>query len=166
MTSSMPMRRRDGVVHEELGHETVVFDERTHKAHVLTAVASFVWLRCDGRPANEVIESLEGELGIEADEIMLGEIISKLGEADLMQKETLAAIPRRALFATALPLALPLVRSVLAPTAALQAASCATLLKPCSSKPCCLGLPCILGVCVLGAAAPNQDDEPNRRRRR
>lgn len=162
MASSMPVRRTRGVVYEAVGHEILVFDEQANSAHVLTTVAGFVWLRCDGRPTADVTAAMEQELGLAADDVMVSQVVVELASAGLLEPQA-ALMPRRMMFASVLPLAAPLVRSVLAPAAAVQAASCAGFLQPCSSKPCCSGLGCVLGICVLGA---NGQQQPQRRRGR
>ncbi len=47
--SVYPCARRDGLVSELVGDELVLYDKRTQTAHSLSADATLIWGRCDGR---------------------------------------------------------------------------------------------------------------------
>ena len=47
--SKKPLARSEELVIEELGDELLVYDERTQRAHCLSATAARVWRACDGK---------------------------------------------------------------------------------------------------------------------
>lgn len=47
MTEKMP-RRREGVLLQGFGDETVLYDESTKRVHVLNATARLIWEHCNG----------------------------------------------------------------------------------------------------------------------
>jgi hypothetical protein len=44
-----PLARTDQLVIQELPDETLVFDQRSHKAHCLNRTTALVWKHCDGK---------------------------------------------------------------------------------------------------------------------
>jgi Coenzyme PQQ synthesis protein D (PqqD) len=148
----LPRRREEELVVRELAGETLVYDQKRNKAHCLNGTAALVWRNCDGQTSVAKIASLmEQELKIPADERLVWFALDRLGRAGLMQRlepaNNVARYSRRDAarkLGIAL-LAVPLVMTVIAPTAAM-AASCAGLAQSCAVKPCCPGLLCALNL--------------------
>jgi hypothetical protein len=44
----LPEKRRDDLVTQHVGAETLLYDEATHQAYCLNATAAAVWAACDG----------------------------------------------------------------------------------------------------------------------
>jgi hypothetical protein len=58
-----PRAREDDLVIEEVEDEVLVYDQRTHHAHALTATAADVWRACDG---DTTAKGLGARLGLDA----------------------------------------------------------------------------------------------------
>jgi Coenzyme PQQ synthesis protein D (PqqD) len=150
----MPKSRQDDIVIEGLGDETLVYDMRSHKAHCLNRTAALVWDRCDGKATvSEMAEALEKELRVPIPAAVVWLALEKLGKAELLSdrppKSTVEhAISRRAIIrkiGLGAAVALPLVTSILAPSAADAGISggCAGVAQPCSpSVSCCTPCTC------------------------
>ena len=151
----MPKASKDQLLVKELPNETLVYDESTHKAHCLNQSAALIWKHCDGRTSVAKLAKLLGqETKSEASEPTVWLAIHQLRASHLLEQPT--AIPginmsrrdvARALGIAAI--AVPLVTSIIAPTAA-EAASCISQSQDCTvgSTPCCAGLTCSNGSCV------------------
>jgi hypothetical protein len=48
LDTQLPEKRLDGIVMQQVGAETLLYDEATHKAYCLNATAAAVWSACDG----------------------------------------------------------------------------------------------------------------------
>ena len=124
MTASAPRRRREGLLVEPVGGETLVYDLERHRAHCLNPTAALVWSACDGRrDAAAIAREIAREIP-EASVALVQVALVKLERAHLLAAPA-GAIPRRSAlrrltFAAGL---MPVVSSILVPEAA-QAASC------------------------------------------
>jgi hypothetical protein len=159
-----PKARKDKLIAREFGDEVLIYDRRRDKALCLNRTAALVWQHCDGRTSIEQItdrlgKEISREFETPIDERLVWYAIRQLKREDLLEDQV--EIPRRVLASmnghlnrrqvmrvlgiTAI-VAVPLVSSIIAPTAA-QAATCLPSGAPCTSGPqCCLGL-CNTGVC-------------------
>jgi hypothetical protein len=130
----MPRARQDELVVEELQDETLVYDLKSHKARCLNRTAALVWRRCDGRTSvADVAALLQKELEIPADEAVVWMALDRLGRAHLLSEPV--ALPadktqysRREMLRTlrrvaGISLLLPVIDSIVAPLAAMQASS-------------------------------------------
>jgi Coenzyme PQQ synthesis protein D (PqqD) len=168
MTLPHPISRTTGLVTKEVARELIVYDLEWHRAHSLNTVAAAVWRRCDGgRDAAAIAAGIREVEGLPVTEAAVRYAIAELSRARLLtgpapepgvsRREWL-----RRLGATA-AVAVPLVTSIVAPTAA-QAQSCREVGQSCSlSEPCCPfqtpgaspgtcaleGCACIQGTCQL-----------------
>ena len=143
-----PRARAEDLVVEELDGEFLVYDTGRDKAHCLNGTAAAVWRRCDGR---RTVEELGVLVAPQADPELREEIVlSTLAQLDRrnLLVESLPAggrisrreMMRKAALVGAVGLSLPVVRSIVAPTAA-QAATCVPSGGPCTaSAQCCSGL--------------------------
>ena len=70
--SKLPLARSEGLLVEELGDETLVYDRESHEAHCLNRSAALVWRHCDGTTTvADMVSLLQQELDIPADESMV-----------------------------------------------------------------------------------------------
>jgi len=128
-----PKARTHGLISEQLGGETIVFDGERQKAHSLNRSASIVWRHSNGeRSVAELATVLGTELGIEADESLVELALDELTGANLLEAApngvTRRDAVRRMSFAGAAAVALPAVLSIIAPTPAMAASG--TVLPP------------------------------------
>lgn len=147
-----PRARTDGLVVREVADELLVYDLATHKAVCLNRTAALVWKACDGsRTVGEVARALGGESGGRVPSEVVWLALAQLEQDGLLggrvsRPPTLAGMSRRELMrraGRAAVVALPVVASILAPTAA-QAGS------PCNSgAPCTTNADCASG-CTQG----------------
>jgi hypothetical protein len=133
-----PNAREKGLVVQDLPDETLVYDLERHKAHCLNRTAAAVWRLCDGkRDEAALARLLEKELGTAADEDIVRLALRDLNRARLLREPFAADQPlsrRRLIRRLGESIALPLVVSIVSPTAA-QAASC-KLTQPISPSVC------------------------------
>ena len=124
-----PRIRRELIVKEVTG-ELLVYDELSTKAFCLNETAAGVWAMCDGKTTlAEMALRAQSTLGVAIDEDLVALAISRFREdgllepgsvepiaiADVSRADLLARVGRAGLAAT---IALPVVVSIVAPTAA------------------------------------------------
>jgi hypothetical protein len=155
----LPHAREEGLVTQEMDAGTVVYDLRSHMAHSLNGIASRVWRLCDGQTApGRIAERLTVELDTNVDEQVVALALDQLNKANLLREKlpsgplspslSRRALARRLGLIGSLSLLVPVVTSMIAPTPAQAALSCATAGQACggSNPPCCTGLTCV-GTC-------------------
>jgi hypothetical protein len=153
-----PLARQEGLVIQKLHNEVLVYDLERHRAHCLNLTAAAIWEQCDGQtPVPEMVRRLQAALDPAVDEVFVMHGLGQLSRRRLLQQRLApgAGLSRREVFrrvGTAAAIGLPLVASILAPTAA-EAATCVGNGASCASLPCCALCACIGGVCV-GTCAP------------
>jgi hypothetical protein len=125
---SFPAPRADGLLVEQVGSETVVFDVETKEAHCLKGLASVVFALADGMTSAEDLATAAGEkLGAPVNYTQIQEAISQLEDCGLLDTPLLVrdGLSRRDLVkkagytGAALTAASPLITSILAPATAL-----------------------------------------------
>ena len=136
-----PAARRSDLVVKTVADEVLVYDLERHRAHRLNGAAAAVWRLCDGTRTVPEITVAARDLGTPVTAEAVDYALAGLGRARLLTAPvTTAALTRRELvqrLGTAA--ALPLVASLVAPTAA-QAQSClpsGALCSPSAGVPCC-----------------------------
>jgi hypothetical protein len=127
-TKTAPLARKEGLLVQELPHEVLVYDSERHKAHCLNPTAALVWKHCDGRTSvSEMARLLEKSLGTSAlDEDVVWCALNQLEKDHLLEEKLMwpagvQPISRRELvrrLGIGAAIAIPLVTSILAPTAA------------------------------------------------
>lgn len=140
-----PLARKEGLVVEQMPDEVLVYDLDRHKAHCLNRTAAFVWQQCDGKSdAPKIARQMEKEFKTTINENLVYLALDQLGKDHLLEKRV--ALPaemvnmsrrqvmRRIGLATAV--ALPVVISIMAPTAA-NAVSCIASGATCSTTVVC-----------------------------
>lgn len=149
-----PIARKEGLVIQEMPDEVLVFDTETNKAHCLNETAAFVWKACDGTNSVAEITKLFGnQSGKSVDENLVWLAIDQLNENNLLAQELKANFngqSRREVIkkiGLAAVIALPIVSSLVAPSAALAAScsgdnpTCAGPAGPCPTSTPCTGCP-------------------------
>lgn len=119
-----PKARRNDLLIEKVGDETIIYDGESQLAHSLNRPASIVWQNSDGEHSVPQLAELVGtELGIEPDDSMVEYALDKLADAKLLDATHVSRrdVVRRLTFAGAAALAIPVVLSVVAPTEAMAA---------------------------------------------
>lgn len=119
-----PKARVDGLLTEQVGDETIVFDGERQEAHSLNRSASIVWRHSDGTHTVPQLAGVLGqELGIEANESLVEYALDRLAGARLLEANSITRrdAMRRISFAGAAAVALPVVLSIIAPTPAMAA---------------------------------------------
>ena len=147
-----PRARHEQLIIQEVPNELLIYDLNRHRALCLNSTTARVWQKCDGkRKVSEIAAELTVESGSPVSEALVWVALEKLGTQDLLEERMelparLAAIPRREMMRrmrVASLIAVPLIASVLAPTA--QAA--ATLAG--AGSPCIEGAECSSGTCFM-----------------
>lgn len=154
--NSAPKARRSELVIKELATETLVYDESNNKAHCLNQTAAFIWKHCDGRNSIPTLARLvEKEINADVSEQTVWFALKQLEESRLLEGSPsrptwLPEISRRELVRSLgiAAVALPIVTSIVAPTAASAATipACQPLGAFCGpigqQGTCCPGLIC------------------------
>lgn len=122
--------RREGLVVQEMPDETLVYDLNRHSAHCLNETAAFVWNHCDGgtHPA-EIAEMMSKKWRKKVSEDLVWLALKQLKRANLLENPPArhagkidasrrAAVQKLGLAAA---LSLPVVTSIVSPTAAASA---------------------------------------------
>jgi hypothetical protein len=143
----VPEARKEGLVVQDLSDEVLIYDQRRHKGHCLNQTAALVWKHCDGKTSvSEMTHLLEEELKTPVKEEIVWLALEQLGKSHLLSKRVTLAQPgitRREVMkriGLAAAVALPVVTSIVAPTA-VQAATCKPSGQSCgTSSQCCSGL--------------------------
>lgn len=164
-----PLARRDGLVVKTVDDELLVYDLERHRAHSLNALAAAIWRACDGRrPAAEVAAAVRTETDSRVTDAAVEYGLASLGRARLLAggERPRSGPTRRQVLGGLGTAAIPLVLSIVAPTAA-HAQSCAGVGDPCiNGSSCCNGAgvcfdqvtldPCFSGGpnCVCGPCCP------------
>jgi hypothetical protein len=151
-----PLARQEGLVVQQMPDEVLIYDLDRHQAFCLNQTAALVWQHCNGRTSVEQIaKRLEKELQtpISMDVVYLA--LDRFSKDQLLEERVTLPIEmglnrrevmRRIGLATAV--ALPIVASIVAPTAA-HAVTCIASGQPCNpSVVCCSTLAtCSTGNC-------------------
>ena len=113
---------------EELPDELLVYDVRRYRAYCLNRTIALVWRHCDGRTTvSEAAARLADELMLPRDEGIVWMALDRLGRARLLRDSVAPAshqrrysrrdIARRLALAGGASILLPVVSSILVPTA-------------------------------------------------
>lgn len=161
-----PEARKDQLVIQDIGDETIIYDERRDHIHRLNRTAAIVWRHCNGHNTiTDLVGVLQAELSAPATEDTVWLALDRLEKERLLQdKLTRPASDtqvtrRQALRKVAVlggaTLLLPVVQSMIAPTPAMAASiPCAkrgqtyNYIPGANFRPCCAGLNPTRGYCV------------------
>lgn len=145
----LPSARKSKLVVRELAEEVLVYDEEGHRAHCLNRTAAMVWKGCDGKtPVAGIARRMSGQLSTHVSEEVVWLALGQLAEFDLLAPGAPRAAPpgllsRRKMLrrlGIAAAVSLPLITSVVSPTAAQAQSPCNE--TNCPPPNCCAG-----GVC-------------------
>jgi hypothetical protein len=158
-----PIARDERIVVQELADELLVYDLNTDKAHCLNQTAAFVWKACNGtNTIAEIVSSLEMQTGSQVPENLVWLAIDQLNERKLLREnmsKKFSGESRRLVLkkiGLASVVALPVIYSLIAPTAAL-AVACSGTVNNCvgcpDGTPCDVDMDTVIGMCVAGFCA-------------
>ncbi len=125
-----PQARQRSVVIQEVADEVLVYDLNRHEAHCLNQRAAQIWTSCDGETSvAEIARLMEQSDKTTVDESMVWLALDQLGQAKLLEEpagrpmKSPGLTRREAIrkFGLVGAMALPLVTSVVAPTALMAA---------------------------------------------
>ena len=152
----IPEARKEGVVVQELSGEVLVYDRERNKAHCLNSTAARIWEYCDGKTSvAQIARAIEGKLNAPVDEDVIWLGVEQLSKTHLLKEratlpEQKSGVSRREVMrriGLAAAVALPVVTSIMAPTAA-QAANCLPSGSACTTGAQCCSLLCNASVCA------------------
>lgn len=163
MNPQTPTARKEDLVIQELSDEVLVYDLKTNKAHCLNQTAALVWKSCDGKNSIEnIVSNFEKQTGDKVSEDFIWLAIDQLNEKNLLADDIapkFAGQNRRQVLkkiGLASVIALPIVASLTAPTAAL-AVACSGVVTTCIGcndlTPCDVNMNGTIGMCLGGACA-------------
>jgi hypothetical protein len=154
-TNLDPLARKEGLIVEQMPDEVLVYDLERHKAHCLNRTAAFVWQHCDGKSdASTIARRMEKEFDAKVSDELVFLALDQLGKDHLLEKRV--ALPAAMVNASrrevmrkiglATAVALPVVISIMSPTAA-NAVTCIASGAPCSPTVVCCST---LATCPAG----------------
>src|SRR6266852_1180656 len=147
----LPKARRNQLVRKELGAEMLVYDRSSDQAHCLNATAALVWAHCDGlTTVAEMARLLEHEMKTPVPNEVVWFASEKLRNASLLpepwatpaQVEPMSPRLMVRRLGIAAAVTVPLVTSIIAPTAA-AAATCVHPGDLCTSNAQCCSNSCV-----------------------
>lgn len=149
--SHLPRMRVEHLVVDELKDEVLVYDLDRHQAHCLNQTAALVWKACDGRRTPAAIAAhLNRQSEKTFDEELVWLALGQLRKLRLLDEQfalppRFAGMSRRQMIrklGIAAAVGVPLITSIVAPTAA-EAATCVASGAPCSGTIlCCSSMGC------------------------
>jgi hypothetical protein len=132
-------RARLDCLSREFGDDVLVYDLQRDMCHCLNSTAAAAWKLCDGNSSpSQIARTLSRQLSAQVDEQVVLLALDQLANAHLLvEPEVPVKLPSRRVairrIGIAAAIALPLVTSIVAPTAA-QTASCLHNNQPCASN--------------------------------
>ncbi len=152
----LPKARRNQLVMKEVAGEMLVYDRNSDQAHCLNATAARVWARCDGlTTVAEMAQLLEDEMKTPVADEVVWFALEQLRKARLLREPLMQEpmsrpaqmrqMSRRVLvrrLGIAAAVTVPLVTSIIAPTA-VAAASCLPSGATCTGNVQCCSNNCV-----------------------
>ena len=153
----LPRKRvQNLVVDDGLPDELLVYDLDRHKAHCLNQSAALVWKNCNGKStASDIARRVSARLHQEFPEDAVWLALRQLEKLHLLEGSSsmpprFIGMSRREMIrnlSIAAAVAVPIVTSIVAPTAA-EASTCVESGNPCNGTiACCSTLSCTNGTC-------------------
>jgi coenzyme PQQ synthesis protein D (PqqD) len=139
-------RRRSELVTRELAGELLIYDRNSNEAHCLNSTAALVWSNCDGQTTiAEMARLLEVEMKTPVADEIVWFALTQLEKSSLLQEPCARPLranqtSRRALvkrLGIAAAVSVPLVSSIIAPTAAAAASCLPTNVLCTANSQCC-----------------------------
>jgi len=153
-----PLARTNGIIVRKLEDEVLIYDIENRQAHCLDKTASVIWEHCDGNRTIQDFSSMLNtteNLSQSQKEQIVWLALDQLSKSNLLEEpiaktESVYGLTRRQVMKTlgaAGLIAIPVVSTIVAPTAA-QASTCLASGQGCGTgAECCSGL-CSAGTCV------------------
>jgi len=176
--SLVPKARHNKLVIQELEDEVLVYDLKRNQAHCLNRTAALIWEHCDGKQTvRGLARLLEQEFGVVTDEEVVWLGLLQLNKFHLLQEQMAPSagpdrISRRELgrrLGAVAASSLPLIVSVVAPTAAQAASGGLPNGSPCEVDPECASTCCVANLCSpiseCGTFAAQERRQPANSRR-
>jgi hypothetical protein len=137
------------LITKEVAGELIVYDRESDRVHCLNSTAAFVWNHCDGRTSVATMaQLLEAETKEPVEQEFVLYALAQLNKSKLLEDSYAGIGPNQGLsrrtvmrLGVATALSLPLISSIVAPTAA-QAASCLPGGAGCASDSACCSNNC------------------------
>lgn len=154
-SKNIPKSRQEEIAVQELENEVLIYDFRTDKAFCLNKTSAMVWLACDGtKSVSEISLEIGKKVQSPVSENLVWLAIDQLIEDDLMDDSQpvvskFQGLSRREVIkkvGLTSMIALPLVFSLVAPTAAAGASACA---GACVCSNTTVGANAICGICTI-----------------
>jgi hypothetical protein len=173
--SLIPKARHNELVVQELEDEVLVYDLKSHQVHCLNRTAALIWEHCDGKQTvRGLARLLEQKLGVVTDEEVVWLGLRQLNKYHLLQEQMAPSagperISRRELgrrLGAVAALTLPLIISVVAPTAAQAATGALPDGSPCEIDADCASNCCPANFCDPVEACSSLAPELRERRAR
>lgn len=162
--SQKPLAKKKDIVVQELPDELLIYDLSTDKAFCLNKTSAFVWQTCDGtKNAGEIARAMSKEFKTSINEDFVWLALDQLAKDDLLENklgERFKGISRRDVIrrvGLASVIALPIVASLVAPTA-VSANACSGTVVSCGNCP--DGTPCTMN-CSTGTHCECTSGSPN-----
>ena len=133
-SQNKPVRRKDDIIVQELNGEVLIYDLKANKAVCLNETSSLVWDACDGNQSvSEISQAIGKKLNSPANEDIVWLALDQLKKEKLIANgaevvSKFDGMSRREVIrkvGLGTMIALPLVTSLLAPTAANAQSTCA-----------------------------------------
>jgi hypothetical protein len=146
----LPTRRKRQLITKEVAGELIVYDRESDRVHCLNSTAAFVWTHCDGQTSVLTIARLlEDEIKMPVDPDLVLYALEQLNKSKLLDDSYSVIAPKQTLsrravmrLGMATALTVPLISSIVAPTAA-EAASCLPTGSGCVSDSACCSNSCV-----------------------
>jgi hypothetical protein len=150
----LPFLRTENLVVKELPDELLIYDLEKNKAFCLNETARLIMDECDGQTSvDEAIEKINHKTKSKMSEEMIWMVVEQLQNANFIEKDyqiplQTTRVTRRKILqsAAALGIALPMITSLVAPTALHAQSGCIGGEQPCASvedESCCESLICV-----------------------
>jgi|SRR5882724_1674884 len=146
----LPLARKSQLVTREVAGDLLVYDRDSDQAHCLNPTAAMVWARCDGMTTvAEMAQLLEDEMNVSAADEVVWFALEQLRKSRLLQdpfvrSARMQRMSRRVLMkrlGITAAVTMPLVSSIVAPTA-VAAATCQPNGTTCTSNAQCCSSNC------------------------
>lgn len=145
----LPKARKRQLITKKVAGELIVYDRESDRVHCLNSTAAFVWTHCDGRTSVATIaQLLEDETKEPVEQEIVLYALAQLNKSKLLDDSYAWIGPNQGLsrrtvmrLGVATALSVPLISSIVAPTAA-QAASCLPSGATCASDSACCSNSC------------------------
>ena len=150
----LPVARKEDLIVQEMGYETIVYDKSRNRAHSLNRTVALVWRHCDGtHRVEEACRALEEEHGAPVGHEVVWLALRQLDKNHLLAERLavpngMSGMSRRDIIRLGVGVAvLPVIASITAPVPA-SAVTCLPSNAECFANEECCSFLCIGGFCA------------------